>query len=341
MAFDFEADLRFPAGRDDWLESVVIGTVLLLFSGFLLPLVPLQGYFVQCARAGMAGDAELPSFTDWEQLFGDGLRGLVVLVVYQLPPLVLGVASVAALVLLGSDNQSLASAGLILFGLGLLATFLLAVLSGYFGLVGLLSYAATDDLGAAFDLETLRSVGVDGDFLVHWAYGVALVFLLNALFGVVLFFVNIVAIIPIIGFIIALFAFVVLAPVGTALSFYAQQVVFRVWGRGYADVRGLARGDVPVRVGDPSPTAPGIAAQPTTDARGAGSGTPRPDATDEGSTRGADAVEGSPEPSDGSRGSDTDSTDRPVNDGNDAGESMDDAGRNAADEDARSDDEWR
>lgn len=256
MSFDFEADLRFPAQADDWLESLVIGTVLLLFSGLLLPLIPLQGYLLNCARAGMARDETLPSFTDWERLVGDGLRGLVVLVVYQLPPLLVGAVSFAALLLLGSDNQSLATAGLVVFGLGLLAAVLLTLVAGYLGLIGLLAYAAEDDLRAAFDLGTLRAVGLDGDYAIHWGYGILLVFLLNALFGLALFFVNLVAIVPIIGWLIALLAFVVLAPVGTALSFYAQQVVFRVWGRGYAVSRDLDAGDVPARVGSNStPTA--------------------------------------------------------------------------------------
>lgn len=255
MSFDFEADLRFPTAADDWVESLVIGTVLSLFSGLLLPLIPLQGYLLNCARAGMAGDEALPSFTDWERLVGDGLRGLVVLVVYQLPALFLGGVSITALLLLGSDSQSLASAGLVLFVLGLLAAFLLSIVAGYLGLVGLLTYAVEDDLRAAFDPETLRAVGFDSEYAIHWGYGLLLVFLLNALFGVAFFLINLIAIVPLIGWLIALLAFFVLAPVGTALSFYTQQVIFRVWGRGYAVSRGLDASDVPARLRGEAPTA--------------------------------------------------------------------------------------
>lgn len=249
MTIDIDTDVRFPTRASDWVETLLVGTLLLLFGGFVLPLLPLYGHLVRVARAGMAGDQELPPFADWQTLFVDGLKGLVVTVVYQLPPFLIGVGSFAALVALGSGNEQLSGAGILVFVLGVLTATLLALVFGYLGGVGVLAFAAEDDLGAAFDLGLLRAVALDRDYAISWGYGVVLLFAASLLFGTIMFGLNVVAIVPIIGVIIALLALFVAVPVGTTILYYAQLVVFRVWGRGYAAARDLDARAVPPRVG--------------------------------------------------------------------------------------------
>lgn len=249
MTIDFDADVRFPTRASDWVETLLIGSLLLLFSGFVLPLLPVYGHLVQVARAGMAGDSELPPFTDWETLFVDGLKGLVVTVVYQIPPFLVGVGSVVALFVLGSGSDRFAGAGILVFVLGTLVATLLGLVFGYLGAVGFLSFAADGDVRAAFDLDLLKRVALNREYAVSWGYGVVLLFVANLFFGMFLFAVNIVAIVPIIGIIIGLLALFVVVPVGTAMLYYTQLVIFRIWGRGYASARNLDAGAVSPRIG--------------------------------------------------------------------------------------------
>lgn len=249
MSIDLEADIRFPARADDWVETLVVGTLLTLFSVLLLPLVPIYGYLLHTARAAMAGAEEPLSFTDWETLFVDGLKGTVVVFVYQLPPLLVGLLSFVALLGLGSGSDALAGLSLLVFLLGLLAAMLLGLLFGYLGLVAVLSFASEDELGAAFDPGLLKAVALDRDFAIQWLYGIGLIFAANVVFGVALFMLNLVMIIPIIGLIIAMLALIVVGPAGAAVMFYVQIAVFRVWGRGYGDSRDLAPADVPDWIG--------------------------------------------------------------------------------------------
>lgn len=239
MAFDIEADVKFPLTDDDRLSKLLIGTVLTLFGVFIVPLLPAYGYLMRTARAGMTDADTLPEFTDWESLFVEGIKALVVVLVYQLPPLLVGVVSVGGLFALGSGNDTLGLVGLLVFLIGMLLAAVLWIVFGYLGVVGVLTFAQERELGAAFDVETIRSVALEKDFFVNWLYGLALVIGLNFLVGIVLFFVQLIALIPIIGWIIAFLALFLIGPLSAAVSFYGQLVAFRVWGRGYAESRGF------------------------------------------------------------------------------------------------------
>lgn len=239
MPFDIERDVGFPLQDDERVEKLLIGTLLTLFSGFLVPLLPLYGYLMNVARAGMTGTAELPAFDEWESLFVDGIKAFVILLVSQLPPLLLAILSFGGLFALGSESDSIVALGVLVFVVGLLVAAVAWILSSYLGVVAVLTFAHERELGAAFDVETIRDVALDTDFAISWLYGVGLAIGLNVLVGVVLFFVQLIALVPIIGWIIAIGSLFLIGPLSAAVSFYAQVVTFRVWGRGYADSRGL------------------------------------------------------------------------------------------------------
>lgn len=239
MAFDIEADVTFPLSDDERLPKLLIGTILTLFSAFIIPLLPVYGYLMRTARVGITDAESLPEFTDWESLFVEGIKALVIVLLYQVPPLVVATVSVGGLFALGSGNDTLGVIGLLVFVIGILLAAVLWIVFGYLGVVGVLTFAQERELGAAFDIETIRSVALDTDFFVNWLYGLALVLGLNFLVGIVLFFVQLIALIPIIGWIIAFLALFLIGPLSAAVSFYGQLVAFRVWGRGYAESRGF------------------------------------------------------------------------------------------------------
>ena len=253
MVVDIERDIGFPIRDDNRIEKLLIGTLLTLFGGFLVPLLPVYGYLLNVARSGMNGSEQLPEFTDWGSLFVDGLKGIGIVLIYQLPPLVITLFAVGAAVALGSQGEQLGLLGVIVFALGLLIAAVVWVLVSYLAIIAVLTFAAEGEVGAAFDSDLIRPVAFDTDFAILLLYGTGLVLALNILVGVVLFFLQFIALIPIVGLIVAVLALVFVGPLGAAASFYGQVVAFRVWGRGYAESRGMQPHVVPGRKAESAP----------------------------------------------------------------------------------------
>jgi hypothetical protein len=220
---DAEDVLTYPLAADDWPRTVVIGGLLTLLSPLVLPLFPLYGYVLDVARAGRRGDPEPPSVAldEFARLSVAGLVAVLVALVYGLPALVVGGLTVggAALALLTGSEVGV-GVGLVTVLVGGSLVTVLALVSGYLAVVGVVAYAVTGEIGAAFDPGRLRTVAADGGYAVHWLVGVALIVAAGA----------VVAVLPIVG-----------ALVGAFLGFYAQVAAARLWGRGYA----LAIGETP------------------------------------------------------------------------------------------------
>jgi hypothetical protein len=79
---------RYPFQSPDWQSRYWIG-VALIFLGFIIPLVPflfVGGYFMRHLRSRIRGqELALPTWDDWGSLALDGLRQMVVTVVFMLP----------------------------------------------------------------------------------------------------------------------------------------------------------------------------------------------------------------------------------------------------------------
>lgn len=231
MAIDLGWVIRYPTNSDDWLRTVLIGGVLTLFSILIVPALFVYGYTLRVLRAGMADEAEPPVFDDWGTLLKEGVIALVVVIVYQLIPLIVMTVTVGgSIAALASGSEAGAGVGLVgLFG-GLALSTLLAIVFGYITLIGLANYAHEGTFGAAFDVDVIRTVAVDGAYAVPWLYGVGI--LIGA--AVVA---SVLGIVPIIG-----------AIAGVFVTFYGQVAAAWVWGKGFGDATGLGDADA-----DPSP----------------------------------------------------------------------------------------
>ncbi|PSQ43540.1 hypothetical protein BRD07_01725 [Halobacteriales archaeon QS_9_68_42] len=210
--------VTYPMESDDWLKTVLIGGAMLLFSFLLIPAFVAYGYMIRAMQASLKGEPEPPSFSDWGGLIVDGLKVFVIGVVYFLVPLavmVLTVDGAALAVFTGSEAGAAAGAGTLL--LGMLATFVLALVFGYFAAVGLVNFAREERFGAAFDVGVVKSVGLDGDFAVPWLVSVG-VFLAVSIVTSVL------NIIPGLGFVVGVF-----------LNFYALVVAANLWAGGFRE----------------------------------------------------------------------------------------------------------
>lgn len=165
----------FPTRGDDWLKTLLIGTLLAIGGAILvIPGIFLQGYLLRAIRAGAAGETRPPAFDDWTGLFVDGLKFIVVTFVWVGIPLtvfavalplvatfVLGFGTVAGVSpeLLGGGT------GLVIIG-GMGLGFLLTLVLGYFLPAAVVGLATQDRIGAAFELGAIWRVASTKEYLV-------------------------------------------------------------------------------------------------------------------------------------------------------------------------------
>ena len=184
-------------------------------------MLPVYGYIVRTLRHRLDGRPEPPLFGEWGSLFVDGLKAWIIGIVYLIIPLTVGGITVGGSITamaIGSRSGSAAGvAGLI--G-GLLITFVLTLVFGYFAVVAVVNFAREDRFGAAFDLDMIRAVALDRDYAIPW--GVSVVVFIVA--GVIASVLNI---IPFLGFV-----------VGSFMFFYAQIVAASLWADGFAAALG-------------------------------------------------------------------------------------------------------
>jgi len=179
--------IKYPLS--DFGKLLILGIIL------IIPIVNFigAGYFIRAMKASLVGISELPSFDDAGNLFVDGLKVLVVSIVYFIIPIILMVIAWILTIFGNSaiyyNNYSYADPtygiiALALMGLAGLLEFIIIP----FLLVGLANMAYNDsELGAAFRfseiMSMIREIGW-GEFII-W-YIVLIVFL--AIMGVVLWF---------------------------------------------------------------------------------------------------------------------------------------------------------
>lgn len=226
MAIDIERALTYPTNSDDWIKSLLIGGVLTLLAVLIVPLFFVYGYLIRVLRSGMDEAAEPPSFDDWGTLLREGVVAFVVLLVYQLIPLLVAAVTVGGSVAaLGSGSEVGGAVGAVGLIAGLALSALVALAFGYLTLIALANYAHVGSVGAAFDASVLRSVAVDGEYAIPWLYGVGVLIGATVVSGVL-------GLVPFLG-----------AIAGAFVTFYGQVVAAWIWGKGFADATGVGGED--------------------------------------------------------------------------------------------------
>ena len=187
---------RFPFQGPNWRSRFIVG-IALIFAGFLVPIVPgifVYGYLLRVMGRALKGESvDLPAWEDWGRLAIDGLRGMVINLVYLLPamivffggmalyftssvffPLLMGTAEEAGEVALGAPFLLLASMAIMF-----LSMFIGSVLfvAGAIPLpVATAHFVVQDKLSAAFDMREwwpLLQVNKLGYFIA-WVVGTGL-----------------------------------------------------------------------------------------------------------------------------------------------------------------------
>lgn len=86
---DVEEGLGYVRYSDRLVTTVVVGTVLLHFSYFVVPGILFLGYLVYVVQYSVAGFYRTPRFHDWRAMLVDGSKAVALLVVYLISPVVL------------------------------------------------------------------------------------------------------------------------------------------------------------------------------------------------------------------------------------------------------------
>lgn len=218
--------LAYPKSGDEWVKTVLVGGLLSAVGSFLLlPLVPLQGYFVRVLRSGAGNEREPPVFEEWGDLFVDGIKLLAIQFVYLSLPVVV---AFVGLVLGGFGAFSEfggTTAGAIIELVGQ-ATILVGALSlpvaVYLLPAAMAHLAVEDEFVAAFDFTALVDVALTGDYF----RAVAVALVAGAVLG-------------------AVAAALSLVLVGVFLGFYVQVSLYYLLGRGYAAALASGRRPAP------------------------------------------------------------------------------------------------
>ena len=207
--------ISYPRTNDDWLPTIAIGGILLILQFLLIPIILVQGYYVRVLRGVSRSEPTAPSFTEWGDLFVDGLKLLVVGFAYGL---LIGVPVIVLSAIAGGVGAAVGEgAGA---GIGLLVglvVFVYTIAVSYVIPAAVTNFAVEDSIGAAFEFGTLREIVTTAEY----ARGI--------LFGIV---------VAIVGGIVGMLLSFLL--IGIFVLFYVQIAVYYCFAQGYADGRDAA-----------------------------------------------------------------------------------------------------
>lgn len=187
---------------------------LLLVIATIILFIPLLGYSLKVLR----GEKPAPEVTGWGTLFIDGIKYLIVSLIWAIPTLVIFFITIGAGILatVGQDPTEVMGAIMgMLFGFIVVA--IVAILTMIFATIGIIRFARTGSMGEAFNFKEINAtIGRIG-----WgSYIIALIVFIVVVI-VIEIIISIIGMIPIIG---AIIGFVLIAPVMIFQSRYLCQL---------------------------------------------------------------------------------------------------------------------
>jgi hypothetical protein len=184
----------------EYAKEAVVGKwnkwVMLIIATILLGL-PLAGYAMKVLR----GEKPAPEVDDWGTLFIDGIKYVIVALIYAIPliivwVIVMGASAVA--IMSGDATAMMAAFGAM--AIGLLVMLVLGIIIAVFEIIGMVRFARTGSIGEAFNfgaiLATIAKIG-----WVPYIIAIVVLVVVGIIFGII---VGILMMIPILGFLIYL-----------------------------------------------------------------------------------------------------------------------------------------
>jgi hypothetical protein len=184
----------------EYAKDAVVGKwnkwLMLIIATILLGL-PLAGYSMKVLR----GEKPAPEVDDWATLFIDGIKYVIVALIYAIPIIIVWVlvlGASAAAIMTGNSSAMMAAFGAM--AIGLLVMLILGIIIAVFEIVGVVRFARTGSIGEAFNfgaiLATIAKIG-----WVPYIIAIVVLVVVAIIFGII---VGILMMIPILGFLIYL-----------------------------------------------------------------------------------------------------------------------------------------
>ena len=176
---------------------------LLLVIATILLCLPLMGYSLKVFR----GEKPAPEVTGWGTLFIDGIKYLIVSIIYAIPTLIIFFVTIGAGILATVGQDPTVVMGAIMGMLfGFIAVAIVAILTMIFATIGIIRFARTGSMGEAFNFKEISAtIGKIG-----WGPYIIALIVFIVVMVVIEIIISIIGMIPILGSIIGL---VLIAPV--------------------------------------------------------------------------------------------------------------------------------
>jgi hypothetical protein len=186
---------------------------LLLVIATIILCIPLLGYSLKVFR----GEKPAPEVTDWGTLFVDGIKYLVVSVIYALPTLVIFFVTIGAGILAAGQDPAAVMGAIGGMIIGLIVVVIVALITTIFATIGIIRFARTGSMGEAFNFsEISATIGKIG-----WVSYILSLIVLFVAVVIIEIIIAILGMIPVLGMIIS---FVLIAPVMLFEARYLCQV---------------------------------------------------------------------------------------------------------------------
>ena len=184
----------------EYAKEAVVGKWnkwLMLIIATILLAIPLMGYAMKVLR----GEKPAPEVDDWGTLFIDGIKYLIVSLIYALPIIIVWVlvlgASAAAIM---SGNYSAMMAAFGAMALGFVVMFVLGVIIAVFEVIGIVRFARTGSIGEAFNISAILAT-INKMGWVPYLIALIVLMIVGIIVGIII---GILTMIPYLGIIIYL-----------------------------------------------------------------------------------------------------------------------------------------
>lgn len=158
-----EPAIFYPFRGENVLKRTAIGTILLFFWAFLIPVLIILGYLIAIIRTTVAGHDEPPAFADWRRLIVDGLNVLAIGFLYLFIPI-----NLFAILWFfsGQDTGSVYHISSNLDIIAIVVQMSILVLIMYLMPAALTNFANQKGITSAFEFNCIMSVVITTDYLV-------------------------------------------------------------------------------------------------------------------------------------------------------------------------------
>lgn len=82
---DFGTAFSYAFQDEEWLKKIAIGAVLALTG---IGMIPLFGWMMEIIRRAKVGDYSLPEWSDFGKLIMDGLKAILIILIWMIPVLI-------------------------------------------------------------------------------------------------------------------------------------------------------------------------------------------------------------------------------------------------------------